>query len=434
MLRIVHAPSSTNRRKLPVLLTLASRNLFHDRVRLIATVVGIVFSIVLVTVQLGVFVSFERMITMMIDHAQADFWIAPARNQELRGILAAGAGASDFRPCRSTASAEVIAGHRRLCVVAQAEWRRVDAGLRRRRAAPAPPDCSPGTWSKAVLTICRRPTRSRSTAPISSSSGSRRSASYAEINNQKARVAVGHQRHPLVHDHAACLHVARARAQLPRRAAEQGQLISSCASRRTPMPPRSAAGSRRTCPTPRCSRPTEFRSRSRLFWLFDTGAGAALPGKRHPRHHRRHHHRRADALFEHEGPSQGICDAARHRLVARIHPQGHPRRRRCSARSSASPLRRRIGLALVQATADAALPIVMTPELTFGLFVLTIAMCAIAADFGDQGRHPHRSRHGVRAMTQTMIEANEIVQGARRGSRARRGAQGHQSVACTAAN
>ena len=38
-----------------------------------------------------------------------------------------------------------------------------------------------------------------------------------------------------------------------------------------------------------------------------------------------------------------------------------------------------IDLSLVQATVDAALPIVMTPELSVGLFVLTIAMCAIAA-------------------------------------------------------
>jgi len=60
-----------------MILILASRNLFHDRIRLIATVVGIVFSIVLVTVQLGVFVSFERMVTTLIDHAQADFWIVP---------------------------------------------------------------------------------------------------------------------------------------------------------------------------------------------------------------------------------------------------------------------------------------------------------------------------------------------------------------------
>src|ERR1700758_66288 len=64
-----------------LILTLASRNLFHDRVRLIATVVGIVFSIVLVTVQLGVFLSFQDMVTTMIDHAQADFWIVPAETK-----------------------------------------------------------------------------------------------------------------------------------------------------------------------------------------------------------------------------------------------------------------------------------------------------------------------------------------------------------------
>ena len=68
-----------------LILTLASRNLFHDRIRLIATVVGIVFSIVLVTVQIGVFLSFERMITMMIDHAEADLWIVPAATKSFEG-------------------------------------------------------------------------------------------------------------------------------------------------------------------------------------------------------------------------------------------------------------------------------------------------------------------------------------------------------------
>ena len=34
---------------------LASRNLFHDRLRFVATVIGIVFSIVLVTVQMGLY-------------------------------------------------------------------------------------------------------------------------------------------------------------------------------------------------------------------------------------------------------------------------------------------------------------------------------------------------------------------------------------------
>jgi putative ABC transport system permease protein len=62
---------------IPLILTLASRNLFHDRMRFVATIIGIVFSIVLVTVQLGLYVSCVRMITAMIDRAQADLWIVP---------------------------------------------------------------------------------------------------------------------------------------------------------------------------------------------------------------------------------------------------------------------------------------------------------------------------------------------------------------------
>ncbi len=56
---------------------LASRNLLHDRLRFVATVVGIVFSIVLVTVQLGLYLGFGRIVTTMIDHASADLWIMP---------------------------------------------------------------------------------------------------------------------------------------------------------------------------------------------------------------------------------------------------------------------------------------------------------------------------------------------------------------------
>jgi putative ABC transport system permease protein len=57
---------------------LASRNLFHDRLRFVATIVGIVFSIILVTVQLGLYLGFGRMVTTMIDHASGDLWIMPA--------------------------------------------------------------------------------------------------------------------------------------------------------------------------------------------------------------------------------------------------------------------------------------------------------------------------------------------------------------------
>lgn len=58
-------------------LTLASRNLLHDRLRFIATLVGIVFSVVLVMIQMGLFLGFGHMVSTMIDHASTDIWVVP---------------------------------------------------------------------------------------------------------------------------------------------------------------------------------------------------------------------------------------------------------------------------------------------------------------------------------------------------------------------
>ena len=55
--------------------TLASRNLFQDRLRFIASLMGIVFSVVLVMVQMGLYFGFGSMLTTMIDHASTDLWI-----------------------------------------------------------------------------------------------------------------------------------------------------------------------------------------------------------------------------------------------------------------------------------------------------------------------------------------------------------------------
>jgi putative ABC transport system permease protein len=56
---------------------LAYRNLFHDKLSLIVTLVGIVFSVVLVAVQCGLYIGSERMIAAMQDHTTADLWIVP---------------------------------------------------------------------------------------------------------------------------------------------------------------------------------------------------------------------------------------------------------------------------------------------------------------------------------------------------------------------
>ena len=54
---------------------LARRNLFHDKVRLIVTVTGIVFAVVLIVVELGLFVGFTQTTSSLIDHSGADLWV-----------------------------------------------------------------------------------------------------------------------------------------------------------------------------------------------------------------------------------------------------------------------------------------------------------------------------------------------------------------------
>jgi putative ABC transport system permease protein len=55
--------------------SLAWRNLFHDRVRLVVTLVGIVFSVVLTAIQFGLFLGFVRATADLIDRSGADLWI-----------------------------------------------------------------------------------------------------------------------------------------------------------------------------------------------------------------------------------------------------------------------------------------------------------------------------------------------------------------------
>ena len=55
--------------------TLAFRNLFHDRIRLAVTMVGILFSIVLVAVQLGLYLGARNIIVSMIDRSEGDLWV-----------------------------------------------------------------------------------------------------------------------------------------------------------------------------------------------------------------------------------------------------------------------------------------------------------------------------------------------------------------------
>src|SRR6516225_9771282 len=55
---------------------LARRNLFHDQVRFAVTLTGIVFALVLIIIQFGLFLGFTTTTSNNIDHSNADIWIA----------------------------------------------------------------------------------------------------------------------------------------------------------------------------------------------------------------------------------------------------------------------------------------------------------------------------------------------------------------------
>ena len=113
---------------MPLVFTLAARNLFHDRLRFAATLVGIVFSMILVTVQMGLYLSFARMVTTMIDHAGADLWIMPSGTKCFEDPSLLGRATTVSRTFRRW-SCKRCAYRNRVRPVANAE-RQFDAGVR----------------------------------------------------------------------------------------------------------------------------------------------------------------------------------------------------------------------------------------------------------------------------------------------------------------
>lgn len=65
------------KRRVPMVVKLAYRNLFHDRLSFMVTVVGIVFSVVLVAIQCGIYLGSEKKIAAILDQAPADLWVVP---------------------------------------------------------------------------------------------------------------------------------------------------------------------------------------------------------------------------------------------------------------------------------------------------------------------------------------------------------------------
>ena len=103
-------------------LVIAIRNLLHDKVRLIVTLTGVVFAVVLIAVQSGLFVGFTSATSTVIDNTEADIWVCARgmRNFDVTSPLSQKA----FYQTQSTPG---VAEASRL-VVQFANWKKPDGG------------------------------------------------------------------------------------------------------------------------------------------------------------------------------------------------------------------------------------------------------------------------------------------------------------------
>jgi putative ABC transport system permease protein len=105
---------------MPMARKLAYRNLFHDRLSLFVTLVGIVFSVVLIAVQCSIYLGSGFRIVAVMDHINADLWIVPVgtKSFDLTTVMLQGRERQAALSTQGVASAEDL-------IVNFANWRRV---------------------------------------------------------------------------------------------------------------------------------------------------------------------------------------------------------------------------------------------------------------------------------------------------------------------
>ena len=353
---------------------LASRNLLHDRLRFVATVVGIVFSILLVTVQLGLYLGFGRIVTTMIDHASADLWIMPPGTKCFEDP-----STLDERTRFQALSINGVAQAAPV-VIGYAEWRIPAGGTfpvfivgsDLREGGLLPWNLVEGSLEALVIPGAVAVDRS-----YFDRLGVDGIGANAEIRGQKVEVrAVTNGIRSFTTTPYVFTTLDRARA-----------FTGTAANKATYFLVRVAPGADVESVRRRLKAnlsdvdvltAAEFRDRSRSFWLFGTGAGFALF---------------AGALVGmivgtvivaqtlYSSTKDHINEFATLRAIGSSGIYIH-KVIICQALISAIIgfcLAAAMGLLAVAATANTALPIVMTPTLTLVLFFLTLAMCVVSA-------------------------------------------------------
>jgi putative ABC transport system permease protein len=359
---------------MPLILKLAARNLFHDKLRFIATIVGIVFSIVLVTVQMGLFVGFDRTVTIMIDRAPADLWIVPMGTKcfEDPSLLDEG---DRFRALSVEGVKDAIP-----VVAGFAQWRTRNGGTTPIFVIGSNlKDGGLNPWNLVAgnLDALAIPDAVAIDESYFERLGSKGFGDTAEIHDHRVQVrAVTKGIRSFTTTPYVFTTLERARTLIGSPPNKAAYLLVQLAKGADPATVRRQL--QQGLSKAEVLTTAEFHDRSRTFWLFDTGAGAALFAGAllglivgtvivaQTLYSSTKDHLNEFATLRAIGSSgmyihaviviQALLSAVAGYLIAAI-----------------------VGVIIVQATAESALPVFMTPGMTAGLFLLTVFMCVFSA-------------------------------------------------------
>jgi putative ABC transport system permease protein len=357
-----------------MVLTLAFRNLVHDRVRLAVTLIGILFAIVLVAVQLGLYQGARKMIISMIDNAQGEIWITAfgAKSFEEAGLLSG-------RERHAVLSVPGVKSVTPL-TVAFTEWRKPAGGsalIVLVGADPAAGGLKPWNLVQGTPSSLTEPHAVAVDKTYMDNLGVTRISDMAQIEQSRVKVAAltdGIRSFTMAPYVFTSLN--RARSMLGLEPNQATFFLVKLDDPATTAAVRNEIKSRLA--NVDVLTQAEFRDRSLDHWLFGTGAGVALIGGAilgilvgtvivaQTLYSSTKDHLTEFATLRALGSSAGYI----HRVIL------------MQAALSAVlgyVLGMAIAMVVVHFSEQTALPILMTPQLAIGLFVLTVAMCAISA-------------------------------------------------------
>ncbi|MFN0217961.1 MAG: ABC transporter permease [Hyphomicrobium sp.] len=367
-------PRSPKRRSIPMVIKLAYRNLFHDRLSFIVTIVGIVFSVVLVAIQSGIYLGSEKKIAAILDAAPADLWVVPLGTKSF----------DDPSPLsgreRHMALSVPGVSHVEDIVVSFARWRKPAGGTTTVLLIGSEFDSDkPLPWN--VAEGSREALNAPDTVAIDKSYfpdlGITSVTDQAEINGVNVEVAASTKKIrsfttlPFVFTN---IEEARRLTGTGQNQATYERVLLSPGADRDVVKKEIEA----RLPDAEVLTQTEFTKRSQAYWLFQTGAGAALI---------------AGAVL---GLIVGIVIVAQTLYSStKDHINEFATLRALGAGAGyivkvilfqavlsgliGYSLGMALALGVIRAAEDTKLTVIMTPELAVALFIVTVGMCVFAA-------------------------------------------------------